>query len=103
MRIVAPRQSVKLGVARGAIKEDPNVHSAVLRVEFAGRAMVVGGDAPLASWARMPVGDIRGDAVRAPHHGGALDDGGVPQGWLYRPLLARTSDPFLASMRSAAW
>ncbi|WP_437593490.1 ComEC/Rec2 family competence protein [Sorangium sp. So ce1000] len=88
VRIVAPRQGVELGAARGAIGDDPNVHSAVLRVEFAGKAMIVGGDAPLASWARMPARDIRADAVRAPHHGGALTDGGVPQGWSAERLYA---------------
>lgn len=81
VRIVAPSQSVKLGVARGEIDDEPNVHSAVLRVEFGGKALIVGGDAPLASWAQTQPSDIRADAVRVPHHGGALDDGGVPRGW----------------------
>lgn len=81
VRIVGPRQGLELDIARSEMADEPNVHSAILRVEFGGEAMLIGGDAPLASWALVRPNDLPAAAFRIPHHGGALDDGGTPTGW----------------------
>lgn len=61
--------------------EDPNRMSSVLRVERAGTVVLVGGDAPLATWAEIPAQERKARVFRIPHHGGRLDDGGVPESW----------------------
>ncbi|MCK6591177.1 MAG: hypothetical protein L6Q76_26795 [Polyangiaceae bacterium] len=81
VRIIAPSHGLMLDVARSETADEPNVHSAVLRAEFRGKAVIVGGDAPLVSWAQMLSSDIAAGVFRVPHHGGALDDGGTPAGW----------------------
>lgn len=81
VRIIGPRQETVMGVARGHLAEEANVYSAVLRVEFGGKAVAVGGDAPLVSWAAMTPEDLPAAVLRIPHHGGALDDGGPAPGW----------------------
>lgn len=81
IRIVGPRQSTLIDVARSELGDEPNVYSAVLRAEFGGNAVLIGGDAPLSSWARIQAEDVPARAFRIPHHGGALDDGGRPDGW----------------------
>ncbi|NOY24308.1 MAG: hypothetical protein GXP62_00385 [Oligoflexia bacterium] len=53
---------------------DPNVSSVVLRVERGGRVVLVGGDAPLASWERLEVRLQKADVLRSPHHGGKIMD-----------------------------
>ena len=57
--------------------------------------MLIGGDAPLRSWSELTDMERRAEAFRIPHHGGALHDGGVPDGWdvvrLYREVGARVA------------
>jgi hypothetical protein len=57
--------------------------------------MLVGGDAPLLSWGELRAAELPAQVFRIPHHGGALDDGGVPPGWnvdrLYREVRAQTA------------
>jgi len=48
---------------------------------MSGRTVLIGGDAPLRTWSGLPPVDLPADVFRIPHHGGALDDGGVPSGW----------------------
>lgn len=86
VRIVGPRQGLELDMARGETEDAPNIHSAVLKAEFAGKAVLIGGDAPLVSWAQIRREDISAAVFRIPHHGGALDDGGVPAGWTAQRL-----------------
>lgn len=50
----------------------PNRCSAVLRICRAGASVLVGGDAPLASWDRLEPALLPARAVRVPHHGGDL-------------------------------
>jgi beta-lactamase superfamily II metal-dependent hydrolase len=75
--------------------EDANRHSAILRVQAGPRAMLIGGDAPILSWSELSLAELNADAFRVPHHGGALDDGGMPPGWsierLYRDVGAATA------------
>lgn len=90
-RIIGPRQQLSLRVARGHLDEEPNVHSAVLRVEFGGKAVTIGGDAPLVSWTAVKLKDLPAAAFRIPHHGGALDDGGDAPGWSVQHLYDKVS------------
>jgi hypothetical protein len=56
---------------------------------MAGTTVLIGGDAPLRTWSEI---DERGARVfRVPHHGGAIDDGGVPEGWSADRLYAEVS------------
>jgi beta-lactamase superfamily II metal-dependent hydrolase len=56
--------------------DDPNACSAVLRVSRGGTAILIGGDAPLASWERLEP-DLRpARVIRVPHHGGEIREGG---------------------------
>ncbi|MCA9543969.1 MAG: MBL fold metallo-hydrolase [Myxococcales bacterium] len=61
-------------VSRSLIEggQQPNLCSAVLRVERAGTAVLIGGDAPLASWERLEPNQLSAHTIRAPHHGGKL-------------------------------
>jgi beta-lactamase superfamily II metal-dependent hydrolase len=81
VRIIGPRQETVTGMARGHLTEEPNVYSAVLRIEFGDKAVTIGGDAPLVSWAAMRPKDLPAAVFRIPHHGGALDGGGPAPGW----------------------
>jgi beta-lactamase superfamily II metal-dependent hydrolase len=53
-----------------------NMCSAVLRVERAGQAVLIGGDAPLGSWEQLEPDLLPARAIRAPHHGGDIREGG---------------------------
>lgn len=55
--------------------DEPNLASAVLRVERAGTAILIGADAPLGSWERLDAAVRRAVAIRTPHHGGDIDEG----------------------------
>lgn len=55
---------------------DANTCSAVLRVARGGTAFLIGGDAPLGSWERLEGSMQRARAIRAPHHGGGILEGG---------------------------
>ncbi len=91
--LVAPENDVALDEARSGGWEDANRHSAVLRVEYGGKAVLVGGDAPLVTWAGVPEAQRRADVFRTPHHGGALDDGGVPADWDVARLYEEVAAP----------
>lgn len=54
----------------------PNLASTVVRVTRAGRAMLIGGDAPLGSWEQLEPELLSADVIRAPHHGGDINEGG---------------------------
>lgn len=56
-------------------EDEPNRCSVVLRITCAGRAVLLGGDAPLVSWENLEAGLLSACAVRAPHHGGEIRDG----------------------------
>jgi hypothetical protein len=75
--------------------EEANRYSSILRVEAGGNIMLVGGDAPLFSLSKLPSTELPAKVFRIPHHGGAIDDGGVPPGWdvdrLYREVGAETA------------
>lgn len=68
VHVVAPRASGRLEADRRGGWDDPNRYSAVLRVEMAGKVVLVGGDAPLATWAELHP-RIRADVFRVPHPG----------------------------------
>jgi beta-lactamase superfamily II metal-dependent hydrolase len=68
-------------VARTGHYEEPNRYSAVLRVAMAGQVVLIGGDAPMATWAKVPNAERSAQVFRIPHHGGGIDDGGIPAGW----------------------
>lgn len=95
VKLVAPAYSEDIQRARDGAWEDPNRHSSILRVEAGGNVLLVGGDAPLRSWSELPAEERPASVFRIPHHGGALDDGGVPEGWdparLYREVSAETA------------
>lgn len=84
IEIVAPRYAKSLERERTGQWEDPNALSAVLRVRMGLNTVLIGGDAPLASWAEIE--DRKARVFRIPHHGGALSDGGIPQGWTAKRL-----------------
>ncbi len=75
--------------------EDANRYSSILRVQAGPKAMLIGGDAPLLSWNELTPEELQAEAFRIPHHGGALDDGGIPPGWdvarLYKDVGASTA------------
>ena len=61
--------------------------------------MLIGADAPLLSWSELPSAELRAEAFRIPHHGGALDDGGTPAGWSVRRLYAEPQYRHLTDKR----
>ncbi|MFS8066705.1 MAG: ComEC/Rec2 family competence protein [Byssovorax sp.] len=75
--------------------QDANRYSSILRVQAGPKAMLIGGDAPLLSWSELTPEELQAEAIRVPHHGGALDDGGIPPGWdvarLYKAVGATTA------------
>ncbi len=95
VRLLAPPYEQVLHREREGDWEDANQYSSILRVEAGGNAMLIGGDAPLLSWSQLPPEELKAQVFRVPHHGGALDDGGVPSDWdvqrLYREVGAETA------------
>lgn len=81
IHLIAPKASQRQKVARTEHWEEPNIYSAVMRVQMGDTSLLVGGDAPLLTWSRIPTDELRATVFRIPHHGGALDDGVVPKGW----------------------
>lgn len=80
IHLVAPRHAdTDLGQALDGVELTPNRHSVVLRIQLGDQVVLIGGDAPLASWAK--VHNPRAHVFRTPHHGGSIDDGGIPDGW----------------------
>ncbi len=95
IRIIAPPHSQTTDREREGTWEEANRYSSILRIEAGGNSMLVGGDAPLLSWSQLPAMDLPAKVFRIPHHGGTIDDGGVPEGWdvarLYREVGAETA------------
>lgn len=93
--LLAPAAAQEVERAREGAWEEPNRYSSILRIEAGGNAMLIGGDAPLRSWSQLPAEERPAKVFRISHHGGALDDGGVPEGWdparLYREVGAETA------------
>ena len=93
--LLAPDQATIVARERTGSWEEPNRYCSILRVEAGGNALLIGGDAPLATWSTLPAAEMPAVAFRIPHHGGALDDGGVPSGWdaarLYGTVGAKTA------------
>lgn len=84
--LLAPRHGQAIRREREGEWEDANRYSSILRVQAGPSAMLVGGDAPLRSWSELSRAELKAEVFRIPHHGGALDDGGVPAGWSARHL-----------------
>ncbi len=84
IEIVAPRHRKVTERERKGKWEDPNVLSVVLRVQMGPNIVLIGGDAPLVTWAE--IADLNARVFRVPHHGGALSDGGIPEGWSAKRL-----------------
>lgn len=93
--LLAPAHGQVVQREREGEWEDANRYSSILRVQAGGKAMLIGGDAPLLSWSELPPEELKAEVFRIPHHGGALDDGGVPPGWatdrLYSEVGATTA------------
>jgi len=93
--LLAPRHGQQIQREREGAWEDANRYSSILRVQAGPNAMLIGGDAPLLSWSELPAEELSAAVLRVPHHGGALDDGGIPAGWdvrrLYREVGAATA------------
>lgn len=74
--LVAPTYLRVIGAVR---QRNPNLASGIVIIKSDGQSMVVGGDAPLASWqaaqSRLPHEAV----VRWPHHGGAISSARNPQ------------------------
>jgi hypothetical protein len=49
-------------------------------VTYGGTAVLIGGDAPLSSWARLDDGLVQARVIRAPHHGGEIRDEDAARG-----------------------
>lgn len=79
IEIVAPRHRQNTERERTGKWDDPNVLSVVLRVRMGSNTVLIGGDAPLVTWAEIE--DRSARVFRIPHHGGALSDGGIPKDW----------------------
>lgn len=85
VHVVAPRYSdlTLVPALTDDWEHDANRHSAVLRVRVGDRCVLIGGDAPLATWARLPESERSAKVFRIPHHGGRLvgSDDDIPDGW----------------------
>ena len=95
VKLLAPSHGQQMDREREGVWEEANRYSSILRVQVGQNAMLIGGDAPLLSWSELPPEELEARAFRIPHHGGALSDGGIPDGWdvdcLYRVVGAETA------------
>lgn len=95
LTLLAPSTVQRIKTDRLGEWEDPNRYSAILRIQVGANAMLIGGDAPLLTWSELPAAERPAKVFRIPHHGGALDDGGIPPQWdvarLYREVGADTA------------
>ena len=89
--LLAPPFGKYIDMERDGEWEDPNCLSGVLRVRFGKTVVLVGGDAPLRSWAEMPTENLPARIFRVPHHGGNVDDGETPDGWDVARLYGEVS------------
>jgi beta-lactamase superfamily II metal-dependent hydrolase len=94
--LLAPRGSLVAEQARTGKWDDANCYSAVLRVRMGNTALLIGADAPLVTWAELPERELPAKVFRVPHHGGALDDGGVPDSWSAERLYTDVAPEFAA-------
>lgn len=86
VRILAPSQRMRLRDERAGRSPNANERSAVLQIRHFGpddseHRVLIGADAPLVTWAEVPTEGLGASVFRTPHHGGSLDDGGIPEGW----------------------
>jgi hypothetical protein len=70
IRLLAPTQETRLALERTGQRE-PNLLSGALRIQISDHAVIIGGDAPLRTWASLSPEDLRARVFRIPHHGGA--------------------------------
>lgn len=91
VHLLAPEHAGVLDQGRTGNWEDPNRRSAVLRVQMAENVVLIGGDAPLATWAEIPQEERRARVFRIPHHGGALDGSVIPDGWSVQHLYQKVN------------
>lgn len=93
--LLAPPHGQQLRREREGAWEEANRHSSILRIQAGSRTMLIGGDAPLLTWSELPPEELAANVFRIPHHGGALDDGGIPTDWsverLYKQVNAETA------------
>lgn len=92
--VVAPPAQRQLDAQRHGAWKGGNFYSAVVRAHMAGTTVLIGSDAPLMTWSEMMI-PRAAEVFRVPHHGGAIDDGGVPDGWSPERLYDEV-DPNLA-------
>ena len=74
--LVAPTYLRVIGAVR---QRNPNLASGIVIIKSDDQSMVVGGDAPLASWRAARAQLPHGAVVRWPHHGGAISSTRDPQ------------------------
>lgn len=80
--LIAPEHAdTQLEKDRDGRPVEANRASAIVRVTMGEHRLLIGGDAPLGSWARLAPAERTAEVFRVPHHGGALDDGGHPDDW----------------------
>jgi beta-lactamase superfamily II metal-dependent hydrolase len=108
IHIVAPEYATTaLARERTGTWEDANRYSAVMRVRMGDRAVLIGADAPLETWAQLPEQERVAEVFRIPHHGGKLTDGSVPDGWdverLYQEVKAHTAVVSVGTRNPDAW
>lgn len=72
--LVLPRYDDLLEVEMDG-DDEPNRCSVALRIVCGTRSVLLGGDVPLVSWERLESAALETDAIRAPHHGGGIDEG----------------------------
>lgn len=92
IHVAAPAYAQTLVAQRQGSWTDANSYSAVLRVRMKDNLVVIGGDAPLASWVSIPHDEPANASVfRVPHHGGALNDHPAAVRDLYDALAPTTA------------
>jgi len=85
VKLVLPRFGQIVGMqAHGT--DEPNRFSVALRLEYANRAILIGGDVPLSSWERLEQPLLQSDVFRIPHHGGNLE--AVSRDWSIEKLYS---------------
>lgn len=85
VELVLPQYADVLG-QRLEEGEQPNRCSAVLRVSRKDKAVLIGGDAPLVSWAKVEPALLPAAVFRTPHHGGDITEDNCDPAWTERRL-----------------
>lgn len=86
VELLAPRGGRRLDAERHGFAPTRNLYSAVVRVRMGDKVALIGGDAPLRVWSELQADALPARVFRLPHHGGALDESGVPKGWSAKRL-----------------